>query len=250
MVRWPSLFLVPLCGLIACSPQSAAEPAAEPAAAVPDARVGDCYADVSGAPVGCNFRHVAQTVFVSDIPPPADPEAALAPCREAQAEFLGQDFNTRLGVKLWVADDRSWYRCDVVLRNATLASDSYQMLTGSLKGVLSRGASVDLQVCLDARYDSTVDQPYVSCREPHVAHELAVAPAIGTVDEPFPSDVARRAANACNATASAAGQLLPDRLVTAFYPRNAATWASDERTADCWVTARKGTLPALGSARR
>ncbi len=155
-----------------------------------------------------------------------DQAVALLPCREAQAKFLGQDFNTRLAVELWVASDASWYRCDVLLRNSTRATQGYQSLTGSLKGVLRHGTSIDLQACLNAAYDPAVDQTYVSCREPHVSRELAVAPAIGTLDEPLPNDVAQRAVSACNATASAEGQLLPDRIVTAFYPETADAWAS------------------------
>lgn len=245
MIRWQSLLLALLWGLVACSDETAAKrPSAAPA------QVGDCYAGSSAAAVDCNSRHVAQTVFVSDDPAPTDETTALEPCREAQAKFLGQDFNTRLGVELWTASDRSWYRCDVLLRNSTRAGEGYQALTGSLEGVLRKGTSIDLQACLNAAYDPTVDQTYVSCREPHVAQELTVAPAIGTVDEAFPDDITKRATSACNATASAEGQLLPDRLVTAYFPKNAAAWASGERTADCWVTATKGTLPGLTAGQR
>lgn len=237
--------LVLLCCLAACTNDSAAE-----VPSVADASVGDCYADVSAAPVHCNNRHIAETVYVSDGPPGGDHAVALLPCREAQAKFLGQDFNTRLAVELWVASDESWYRCDVLLRNSTRAAQGYQPLTGSLKGVLRHGTSIDLQACLNAAYDPAIDQTYVSCRERHVSRELTVAPAIGTLDEPLPDDVAQRAASACNATASAEGQLRPDRIITAFYPETADAWASGERTADCWVTATEGTLPALTAGRR
>lgn len=245
MVRWQCLLLVMLCALVACSNGTAAK---QPNTS--RARVGDCYATASEPAVNCDLRHVTQTVFVSEDPPPADVAIALAPCREALGRFLGQDFNTRLGMELWIASDKSWYRCDVLLRNSTLSSQGYQVLTGSLKGVLRQGTSIDLQSCLNAAYDPRVDQPYVSCREQHVSQELAVAPAVGTLDETFPDDIAQRAANACNATASAEGQLLPGRVVTAFYPKNADAWASGERTADCWVTATKGTLPAMTTAKR
>lgn len=247
-LRWPCLTLccsVLLVGVAACSNDSA-----EGVPSVADASVGDCYSDVGAAPVHCNDRHIAQTVYVSDAPTGGDQAVALLPCREAQAKFLGQDFNTRLAVELWVASDGSWYRCDVLLRNSTRAGQGYQALTGSLKGVLRRGTAIDLQACLNAAYDPTIDQTYVSCRKPHVSRELTVAPAIGTLDEPLPEDVAQRAVSACNATAAADGQLLPDRMITAFYPETADAWASGERTADCWVTATEGTLPALTVGQR
>ena len=81
------------------------------------------------------------------------------------------------------------------------------MLTDSLKGVLSEGVSVELQACLDEEYDARIDQTYVPCDQPHVSQELFVAPAIGTRDEAFPGDVSQRATQACNATASAAGEI-------------------------------------------
>lgn len=240
MVKWRGVLI----GVVCCLPGCSSQPAAEQAV-TPDARVGDCYSEVSAAAVSCSSRHVAQTVFVSEHPPPADRAAALAPCREAQKTFLGQDLNTRLSIELWFANDSSWYRCDVLLRDSTRAAEGYQALTGSLKGVLRKGVSIDLQACLNAAYDPTVDQPYVTCREPHVSQELTAAPAIGTLKEAFPDDVAKRAAAACNATASADRQLLAGRIVTAYYPNNPDAWASGERTADCWVSAAQGTLPAM-----
>lgn len=230
---------------VACSNGRAAE-----GPTLAEASVGDCYADVSAAPVHCNDRHIAQSVYVSDHPPGGDHAVALLPCRQAQAKFLGQDFNTRLTVELWVAGDQSWYRCDVLLRNSTRAGQGYQALTGSLKGVLRHGTAIDLQACLNAAYDPAIDQTYVTCREPHVSRELTVAPAIGTLDEPLPADGAQRAVSACNATASAEGQLLPDRIITAYYPDTPDAWASGERTADCWVTATDGTLPAMTTGQR
>src|SRR5262245_48973607 len=86
------------------------------AADVPSVEVGDCFVDGAPKPVSCDDNHVAQTVYVSRTAP-SDMAAALEPCREAQARFLGQDFNTRLDVHLWVPQDLTWYRCDVVLRN-------------------------------------------------------------------------------------------------------------------------------------
>lgn len=210
--------------------------------ATPPGRVGDCYAVVSGPPINCNQRHVAQTVFVSH-QPLTDKASAVTQCREAQARFLGQDFNTRLDLQLWVARNKSWYRCDLLLRNSTGGSTGYQAFTGSLRGVLRNGVAVDLQACLGTPYDPDADQPYVSCEQPHISQELFIAPAIGTLDEPFPADVADRAVTACHATASAAGLLTGGRTVTAYYPKNAAAWASGEHTADCWVTATAGTLP-------
>ncbi len=207
-------------------------------------QVGDCYPATSTQPVDCSLAHVAETVFVSQSAL-ARGTSALAPCRTAQAQFLGQDFNTRFDVQLWVASDQSWHRCDVSLRTSTQSGSGYQTLTGSLKGVLERGVSVPLQACLAEPYDAASDQTYVSCAEPHVAQQLVAAPAIGTLKEPFPADVAGRAAKACNATASAADMLGRHRSVEAFYPNTADTWASGERTADCWVTADEGTLPAL-----
>lgn len=242
MVRWQGLVAALLCLATACTqePPQPAEPRL--------ARVGDCYADATAAPVSCNERHIAQTVYVSD-EWPADETTALLPCREAQAQFLGQDFNTRLDLQLWVAEDSSWYRCDVLLRNSTRGATGYQDLTGSLKGVLERGVSIDLQSCLGTAYDPAVDQPYLSCRRRHVAQELFVAPAIGTLDEQLPDDVSDRAANACNATAAAA-RLLTDNQLTAYYPQSSDSWATGERTADCWVTATRGSLPAASRSPR
>lgn len=101
---------------------------------------------------------------------PAQTEA-LAACRKAQSDYLGQDFNTRLDVQLWISDDESWYRCDVFLRNSTKSGAGFQSLTGSLKGVLDDGVSVDLQSCLDEPYDVVGDQRYVACSKEHVAQE-------------------------------------------------------------------------------
>lgn len=211
-------------------------------------KVGDCFAAGAARPVDCRSPHVAQAVYVSHRPF-EDTATALKPCRRAQASFLGQDFNTRLDVQLWVARDESWYRCDVMLRNSTRGQQGYQVLTGSLKGVLRRGAAVRLRACLDARYDPSVDQAYVPCTSTHVSRELTVAPAIGTLDEEYPSDVAERATKACNATAAAGGELVTGREVRAFYPQNAQAWDSGERTADCWVIATRGRLPGVQGRR-
>ena len=216
----------------------------DPETAAPQIQVGDCFAEGSVRPVDCSENHVAQTVYVSDSPP-TNPAEALAPCREAQAKFLGQDFNTRLDINLWVPEDKSWYRCDVFVRNSTQARAGYQVLTGSLKGVLSEGVSVKLQACLDEVYDATTDQTYVPCDQPHRSQELFVAPAIGTRDEAFPGDVSRRATQACNATASAAGEIIGGRSVSAYYPENSSAWSTGERSADCWLTADRGQLPVV-----
>jgi len=208
------------------------------------AEVGDCFGEKATRPLDCSSEHLAETVFVDEGRPPAGSQA-LEPCRQAQSDYLGQDFNTRLDVQLWVASDQSWYRCDVLLRNSTTSGAGFQVLAGSLKDVLSEGVSVDLRSCLDEPYDAGADQRYVSCAQEHIAQELIVAPAIGTLKEPFPDDVADRAARACNATASSEGLLGKGRLVRAYYPKNADAWASGERTADCWVVATKGTLPPV-----
>jgi hypothetical protein len=221
----------------------------DPSGPAPAVKVGDCFAEGSNRPVDCSENHIAQTVYVSD-EPPTNPAEALAPCREAQAKFLGQDFNTRLDVKLWVPEDKSWYRCDVLARNSTQASAGYQVLTDSLKGVLREGVSVKLQACLDEEYDASADQTYVPCDQPHTAQELFVAPAIGTRDEAFPGDVSQRATQACNATASAAGVIVRGRSVSAYYPENSSAWSTGERSADCWVTADRGQLPAVEPDRR
>jgi hypothetical protein len=207
--------------------------------------VGDCYGQVSTKTVPCSGSHMAETIFVSHQAPAATSDA-LSPCREAQATYLGQDFNTRLDVKLWVAGDLSWYRCDVLVRNSTQDSSGYQEITGSLKGVLRRGVSVDLQSCLSEAYDPAADQAYIPCSQPHVSQELVSAPAIGTLNEPFPGDVSDRATRACNAAASASGLLSKKSTVEAYYPKNADAWATGERTADCWVTAVDGgVLPPV-----
>jgi Septum formation len=142
-----------------------------------------------------------------------------------------------------VARDESWHRCDVVVRNSTQARTDLQEITGSLRGVFRDGVSVNLQACLAAPYAPKHDQPYVSCARPHVAQELIVAPAIGTLAEPYPQDLGARAASACHATASAARMLHGNRTVTAFYPDSAREWAAGTRTATCWVTATSGALP-------
>lgn len=242
--------------LLACSlaagcsgtPPPATSTTTEPPPTATPPKVGDCFATGSPRPVDCSEPHVAQAVYISD-GPFQDTASAVSPCRQAQARFLGQDFNTRLDVQLWVARDESWYRCDVLLRNSTGGDRGYAVLTGSLKGVLRRGAAVRLQACLDARYDPTVDQPYVPCSSTHVSRELTVAPAIGTLEEKLPADVAERATQACNATASAAGQIVAGREVRAFYPQSKQAWASGERTADCWVIATRGRLPAVRTRR-
>ncbi len=206
--------------------------------------VGDCFTEASAKPVPCTDNHLAQTVFVSSSPPP-DSSAALAPCREAQAGFLGQDFNSRLDVQLWEPDDRSWYRCDVLLRNSTQAGAGYQVLRESLEDSLSEGVPVPFQACLDEPYDAGVDQTYTSCSEPHVAQELTIAPAIGTADDKFPGDISDRASNACNASAAAADLLVRHRTVDAYYPENPDAWSTGERSADCWLTATRGKLPPV-----
>jgi hypothetical protein len=210
--------------------------------------VGDCYGENSNRPIDCSRTHLAETVFVSAGSPPVGSKA-LAPCREAQSDYLGQDFNTRLDIQLWVAGDESWYRCDVFLRNSTKSGAGFQSLTGSLKGVLEEGASVDLQSCLDEPFDAGGDQRFVPCAQEHVAQELVVPPAIGTLDEEFPANVSDRATRACNAAASAVDLLGENRLVRAFYPKNSDAWATGERTADCWVSAKEGTLPPVEATR-
>ncbi len=224
-------------------------PKAETSSTPAPAKIGDCFAEGSAKPVDCGQHHMAQTVFVSDQAPPQS-AAALAPCREAQAKFLGQDFNTRFDVQLWVPDDESWFRCDVVLRNSTQAGAGYQMLTGSMRNVLRNGVSVKLQACLDEKYDASKDQTYTPCDKPHVSQELFVAPAIGTPDEKFPGDVSRRATQACNATAAAADQLRDGHRVAAYYPENSDAWSTGERSADCWLTAQRGRLAGVEADQR
>ena len=233
-----------LLAIIGCSPTEA-----EPPPAPERVKIGACFAAGSADPVECRERHLAQAVYVSDEPPGSDTEA-LAPCRRAQAKFLGQDFNTRLDIRLWVAQDRSSFRCDVVLRTSTRAGLGYQTLTFSLARAFRKGASVDLQACLGAPYDPASDQAYVPCRDPHTARSLIVAPAIGTLEEKFPDDIDERATNACNATADAAGELVNGRTVSAFYPDSASAWATGERTAECWIVAERGLLPAVTARSR
>lgn len=224
-------------------------PAESPPAPPEPFRAGDCFAADSGDPVDCSEKHAAQAVYVGDEPPGSNAEA-LAPCRRAQAKFLGQDFNTRLDIKLWVAHDESSFRCDVVLRKSTQGGSGYQVLTGSLDGVLRNGTGVDLRACLGVPYDPASDQIYVPCREPHATQALIVAPAIGTLEEDFPDDIDERATNACNATADAAGELEAGRTVSAFYPDSASAWATGERTTECWIAAKRGSLPAVTSNAR
>jgi hypothetical protein len=208
-------------------------------------QVGDCYGQVSSKVVDCAGPHLAETVYVSDEAPP-ESSRALEPCRTAQARYLGQDFNTRLDVQLWIASDLSWYRCDVFVRNSTQSGSGYQSVTGSLENVLRDGVSIDLQSCLSEAYDPAGDQVYIPCSEPHVAQELIGAPAIGTLEEKFPQDIGDRATRACNATAAASGVLDDHTTVQAYYPKNADAWASGERTADCWVAAQNGhVLPPV-----
>jgi Septum formation len=209
-----------------------------------EVRVGDCFGTDEVHSIPCSEQHLAQTIFVSDAPPGRG-TAALKPCREAQAGFLGQDFNSRLDVRLWVSADGSWYRCDLVLRSSTQAGSGYAQVIGSLEDGFRRSVPLYLQACLDAPYDPLLDQEYVSCAEPHRSRELTVAPAIGTLDEPFPPGVVDRAVNACNATAAGSHVLGEGRIVEAYYPENPEAWDSGERTADCWVTATRGLLPAV-----
>lgn len=227
--------------LTSCSGSSGGDGSASPKVAV---AVGDCFVEAAAKPVPCTENHIAQTVFVSASPPP-ESSAALAPCREAQAEFLGQDVNTRLDVQLWEPDDRSWYRCDVLLRNSTQAGAGYQVLRESLQDALRNRVPVSYQACLDEPYDSNSDQTYLPCSEPHLAQELTIAPAIGTPDEKFPGDVSDRATQACNASAAAADQLVRNRTVDAYFPENADAWSTGERSADCWLTSRRGKLPPV-----
>ncbi len=221
-----------------CSPPPADAPSFEPP------EVGDCLVAGTDEAVNCKERHVAEVVFVGEEAPGTDLEA-LEPCRRAQRDYLGQDFNTRLDVRLWVAQDESWYRCDVVLRKSTRAAAGYEVLTGSLRGVLRKGVGVDLQACLDSAYKPAADQTYVPCDEPHTTRQLIASPAIGTLAEGFPADIDERATNACNATAAAAGELAPGRTVIAFYPNSADAWAAGERSADCWLSADRGLLPGV-----
>ncbi len=230
--------------VVGCSP-----PPAAPSAAPRQVEVGDCFAAGSGDPVDCSEKHVAQAVYVGDEPPGTNAEA-LAPCRRAQAKFLGQDFNTRLDIKLWVAHDESSFRCDVVLRKSTQGGSGYQVLSGSLEGVLRKGAALNLRACLGAPHDPASDQVYVPCTDPHTAQALIVAPAIGTLEEGFPGDIDERATNACNGTADAAGELKAGRTVSAFYPESRSAWATGERTAECWIAANRGSLPAITSSSR
>jgi len=242
MVRWlrSLVVVVAVSGAAACG-DTPKTPKEEPTRQI---EVGDCFSGDSDEPVSCRGRHTAQAIYVGESPPTSEAEA-ITPCRRAQAQFLGQDFNTRLDVKLWVAQDESSYRCDVLLRRSTQATSGYEPLTGSLEGVLRKGADIDLQACLDSPFDPSLDQDFVVCDEPHAARELIVAPAIGTLDEGFPDDVAERATNACNATADAAGELRQGRTVSAYFPETPAAWATGERSAECWVEADRGSLPPV-----
>ncbi|MBA2444749.1 MAG: septum formation family protein [Nocardioidaceae bacterium] len=237
---YAALTLAGLLALSGCS-RDAAEPAPLPVGAV-----GDCYAKASKA-VDCAAPHLAETVFVAQETPPRTP-AAIAPCQTSQARYLGQDFNTRLDVHLWVASDESWYRCDVVLPKSTHTDSGLETVTGSLRGALRNGVPVELQACLGEQHDQAIDQPYTSCDTPHKSRRLIVAPAVGTVAEPFPADIADRATRACNASAAAERELVGSPRVQAFFPDSAAAWDTGDRSADCWVVADSGLLPAVTPA--
>jgi hypothetical protein len=233
MRRWWWVAAALVC-LLATACGGGREPADDNNTAAEIGKVGDCYGESSTEPINCQLAHTAETVFVKDSPP-GETSEALMPCRDATVQYLGQDFNTRLDVRLWVAGDLSWYRCDVLLRESTKGGSGYQTLTGSLKGVLDTGASVDVQSCLSEPYDPGGDQVYVPCSQSHIA----------TMDEKYPLDVGARATRACNAAASASQLSGSGRTVEAYYPKNADAWSSGERTADCWVTAKKGVLPPV-----
>jgi hypothetical protein len=209
-------------------------------------RVGDCFSTPRDVLVACAQRHQAQTVFVARRPP-ARATLAVRPCRFAQASFLGADVNTRLDLRVWVSADRTWYRCDLMLRKSTHGGKGYEDVIGSLRHTMSSGVPAHLQACLATGYRPTVDQRYVPCARHHVSQELTVAPAIGVLHEPLPADVSDRARTACHATASATGLLAGRRTVRAFYPATAKAWSSGLRAATCWVRAVAGTsrLPAV-----
>ena len=103
---------------------------------------------------------------------------------------------------------------------------------------------MDLQACLAESYDPRVDQAYIPCSQPHVAQELIVAPAIGTLRGAVPRRH-RRPGDASVQRGSLGGRAAREGHVSvkAYYPKNADAWASGERTADCWVTADAGVLP-------
>lgn len=210
--------------------------------------VGACFAPGSDEEVSCTKRHLAQAIYVSEDALGSE-GATLEPCRRAQKKFLGQDFHTRLDVRLWVAQDESTYRCDVWLRRSTQAKAGYEALTGSLEAFCVRAQR---STCRHASAPPSTRRPTRStCRATaDAARELIVAPAIGTLDEGFPTDVEDRATNACNATADAARELTRARTVSAYYPKSPAAWATGERTADCWIAAERGSLPAVRSNAR
>lgn len=235
--RYAALTLASLLGLSGCS-GGADEPASLPIGAV-----GDCYAKTS-KPVDCAAPHLAETIFAAEEMPPRTP-AAIAPCQTAQARYLGQDFNTRLDVQLWVASDESWYRCDVVLPVSTHTDSGLETVTGSLRGALRDGVPLELQACLGEQHDPAIEQLYASCGTPHKSRRLIVAPAVGTVAEAFPADIAARATRACNASAAAERALVGSPRVQAFFPDSPEAWETGERSADCWVVADSGLLPAV-----
>lgn len=210
--------------------------------------VGTCF----GGPVGedvvdCSDPHLAESVFVARSVP-ADHALAFKPCRAAARRYLGQEANTRLELRLWIAADHAWYRCDLFLRKSTQAKAGYESLTGSLKQILQKGVSPKLQSCLDEPFDPSRDQRYAPCTEQHVAEEIFFAPVVGVENEPYPADVGDRATTSCNAMAVADELLVGKRTVVAYFPRNEAAWASGQRTAMCWVAAAKGEkLPPVTS---
>jgi hypothetical protein len=206
------------------------------------ARIGDCFENPGDVLVPCARRHQAQTVYVGGRLP-GDAALAVRPCHLALVAFLGADVNTRLDLRVWVSARRTWYRCDVLLRKSTRGHAGYEDITGSLRRTLTTGVPAHLQACLPTRYRPSADQRYMPCSRPHQAQELAFAPAIGVLDEPFPADVSDRARSSCNATASASGLLVRHRSVQAFYPATRRAWATGQRSAICWVTADPGSRP-------
>src|SRR3954449_1821305 len=142
MRRWLSAAL--LACLIATGCDRGSQPADTPSSADEIGKVGDCYGESSTEPIDCRLAHPEETVYVKDAPP-GETSEALMPCREATIQYLGQDFNTRLDVRLWVASDLSWYRCHLPLREATEVGSGAQAGAGSLKVVIDAGGDVVLQ---------------------------------------------------------------------------------------------------------